>query len=62
MKAAGSMAGLPEFRQNTTRFGVAGEIVLSPPLGEQVGRNCSEMWLRQTATYLIGEFTRAKSR
>jgi hypothetical protein len=31
-------------------------------LGEQVGRNCSEMWLRQAATYLIGEFTRAKSR
>jgi hypothetical protein len=33
---AGSVAGLDWFRQNTTRLGIAGEIVLSPPLREQV--------------------------
>jgi hypothetical protein len=36
MKARGLEDGLAQFQQNTTRFGAAGEIVLSPPLGEQV--------------------------
>jgi len=62
MKSRWLEGGLAQFRQITTRLGAAGEIVFSPPLGEQVGRNCSEIWLRQAATYLVGEFTRAKSR
>jgi hypothetical protein len=36
-------------RQNTIRLGAAKEIVLSPPLDEQVGRNCCEMRFRQAA-------------
>jgi hypothetical protein len=35
-KACRLEGGIAEFRQNITRLGMAGEIVLSPPLGEQV--------------------------